>query len=36
MAEYLIELAQLAKLLNPPLDNKQFLDLAIQHFPPDV
>ena len=36
MAEYLIELAQLSKLLSPSLDNKQFLDLAIQHFPPDV
>ena len=36
MAEYLIELAQLARLLNPPLENRQFLDMAIQHFPQEV
>ena len=36
MAEYLIELAQLARLLNPPLENSKFLDMAIQHYPQDV
>ena len=33
MADYLIELAQLARLLTLPLEDQQFLDLAIQHFP---
>ena len=36
MADYVIELVQLARLLTPPLENQQFLDLAIQHFPQDV
>ena len=36
MADYHIELAQLARLLTPPLEDQQFVDLAIQHFPHDV
>ena len=33
MVENLIELAQLARLLNPPLENKLLLDMAIKHYP---
>ena len=36
MADYLIELAQLSRLLNPPLKDDEFLSLAIQHFPQEV
>ena len=36
MADYLIELAQLSRLLNPPLKDDEFLNLAIQHFPQEV
>ena len=36
MADYLIELAQLSRLLNPPLNDDKFLNLSIQHFPQDV
>ena len=36
MADYLIELAQLARLLNQPLEDQEFLDLAIQHFPQEA
>ena len=34
MADYVIELAQLSLLLNPPLND--FLNLPIQHFPQEV
>ena len=36
MSDYFIELAQQASLLNPPLGPKEFIDIAIQHFPQDV
>ena len=36
MADYLIEFAQQARLLNLSLENKEFLDLTIHHYPQDV
>ena len=36
MADYLIELGQLSRFLNPPLNDDEFLNLAIQHFPQEV
>ena len=36
MAGYLIELAQRARLLSPPLEDEEFLNLAIQHFQQEV
>ena len=36
MVDYLIELAQLSRLLNPPLKDDEFFNLAIQHFPQEV
>ena len=36
MAEHLIELAQLARLLNPPLEDHIFLEMAINQYPQEV
>ena len=36
MAEHLIEPAQLARLLNPPLEDNVFLEMAINQYPQDV
>ena len=36
MAEHLIELAQLARLLNPPLEDHVFLEMAINQYLQDV
>lgn len=36
MADYFLELGQLSKLLDPPLLPREFIDIAAQHFPPEV
>ena len=36
MAEHLINLAQQARLLNPPLEDHVFLEMAINQYPPEI
>lgn len=36
MSDYFIEMAQLANLLNPPMEPKDFIDLVIQHYPQEI